>query len=110
MISTPQEVATFYRTLIRGGLITQQQLAEMRKTVTIDDTTAAGLGLESTKLSCGDVYWGHGGSIHGWASLGGATDRRETAITLTAHPGTTSDQAKTFQQMFDVIDTALCKK
>lgn len=110
MVSTPKDVAKFYRTLLNGGLLAKPQLDEMRKTVPIDDRNAAGLGLESTKLSCGGVYWGHGGTIHGWASLGGATDRREAAITLTAIPGTTSDQAKTFQQMFDVIDTALCKK
>lgn len=110
MISTPADVAKFYRTLLDGGLLAKPQLDEMRRTVPIDEKNAAGLGLESIKLSCGGVYWGHGGTIHGWASLGGATDRREAAITLTALPGTTSDQARTFQQMFDVIDTALCRK
>lgn len=111
MVSTPADVAKFYKTLLQGGLLRKPQLDEMRRTVPVDDKNAYGLGLESTKLSCGGVYWGHGGSIHGWGSLGGATDSgREAAITLTALPGTFSDPAKTFQQMLDVMDTALCKK
>jgi D-alanyl-D-alanine carboxypeptidase len=111
MVSTPADVAKFYKTLLQGGLLRKPQLDEMRRTVAVDDKSAYGLGLESTKLSCGGVYWGHGGSIHGWASLGGATDSgREAAVTLTALPGTFGDPAKTFQQMLDVMDTALCKK
>ncbi|SEP80718.1 D-alanyl-D-alanine carboxypeptidase [Lentzea xinjiangensis] len=112
MVSTPADVAKFYRALLQGGLLPKAQLDEMRKTVAIDDRSAYGLGLESTKLSCGGVWWGHGGSIHGWASLGGATDNGgHAAITLTALPGTFGkDPARTFQQMFDVMDTAFCKK
>ncbi|WP_158102822.1 serine hydrolase domain-containing protein [Lentzea kentuckyensis] len=112
MVSTPNDVAKFYRTLLQGGLLQQKQLDEMRRTVPVDERSAYGLGLESTKLSCGGVHWGHGGTIHGWASLGGATDSgKSAAITLTALPGTfDKDPAKTFQRMFDVLDTALCKK
>ncbi|MFS8098141.1 beta-lactamase family protein [Lentzea alba] len=110
MISTPQDVAKFYKSLLKGDLLERQQLDEMRKTVPIDDKNAAGLGIESTELSCGGVYWGHGGTIHGWASLGGATDRNEAAITLTALPGTYGDPNRTYQQIFKMIDTALCKR
>ncbi|SMD06545.1 serine hydrolase domain-containing protein [Lentzea albidocapillata] len=112
MVSTPADVAKFYKTLLQGGLLAKPQLDEMRRTVAVDEKSAYGLGLESTKLSCGGVWWGHGGSIHGWASLGGATDGgRNAAITLTALPGTFGDDpAKKFQQVFDVMDTALCKK
>jgi D-alanyl-D-alanine carboxypeptidase len=112
MVSTPADIAKFYKTLLKGGLLPAKQLDEMRRTVPVDDKSAYGLGLESTKLSCGGVQWGHGGTIHGWASLGAATDSgKSAAITLTALPGTFGkDPAKTLQQMFDVIDTALCKK
>ncbi|MDX8034618.1 serine hydrolase domain-containing protein [Lentzea sp. BCCO 10_0856] len=112
MVSTPADVAKFYRILLGGGLLAKPQLDEMRKTVPADDKSAYGLGLESFKLSCGGEWWGHGGTIHGWASLGGATDNgRNAAITLTALPGTFgTDPARTLQQMVDVIDTALCKK
>jgi D-alanyl-D-alanine carboxypeptidase len=111
MVSTPADVAKFFKTLLKGDLLPAKQLDEMRRTVAVDEKSAYGLGLESTKLSCGGVYWGHGGSIHGWASLGGATDGgREAAITLTALPGTFTDPGRTFQQMLDVIDAALCRK
>lgn len=110
LISTPRDIAKFYKSLLKGDLLPKKQLDEMRKTIPIDDRSAAGLGLESAKLSCGGEYWGHGGTIHGFISLGGATDNgRSTAITMTALPGTYSDPAKTFQQLLDVVDTALCK-
>jgi len=109
MVSTPADVAKFFKVLLKGGLLPPAQLAEMRKTVPSGDKNAYGLGLESTKLSCGGVYWGHGGTIHGWATLGAATDNgREAAVTLTALPGTYGDGNKTFQQLLDVVDTALC--
>jgi D-alanyl-D-alanine carboxypeptidase len=112
MVSTPADVAKFFRTLLNGGLLAKPQLDEMRRTVTVDEKSAYGLGLESTTLSCGGVWWGHGGSIHGWASLGGATDGgRSAAITLTALPGTFGDDpARKFQRMSDVMDTAFCRR
>ncbi|GLY53951.1 serine hydrolase domain-containing protein [Lentzea sp. NBRC 102530] len=112
MVSTPQDVAKFFQRLLDGKILDQPQLDEMRRTITVDERSAYGLGLESTKLSCGGVWWGHGGSIHGWGSLGGATDGgNHAAITLTALPGTFGDDpARKFQQMFDVMDTALCQK
>ncbi|HEX7308753.1 serine hydrolase domain-containing protein [Lentzea sp.] len=112
MVSTPQDVAKFFRTLLTGGLLKKAQLDEMRKTVQVDEKSAYGLGLESTKLSCGGVSWGHGGTIHGWASLGAATDDgKSAAITLTALPGTFGDDPMNkLQKMSDVMDTAFCRK
>ncbi|USX50445.1 serine hydrolase [Lentzea sp. HUAS12] len=112
MVSTPSDVAKFFKTLLNGGLLAKPQLDEMRRTVAIDEKSAYGLGLESTELSCGGVWWGHGGSIHGWASFGGATDGgRHAAMTITALPGTFGDDPmRKFQRMYDVMDTALCKK
>lgn len=112
MVSTPADVAKFYKTLLKGGLLPAKQLDEMRRTVAVDEKSAYGLGLESTKLSCGGVSWGHGGAIHGWVSLGAATDNgRSAAVTLTALPGTFGkDPARTYDQIVQVMDTALCKK
>ncbi|ANZ37401.1 hypothetical protein BBK82_16390 [Lentzea guizhouensis] len=110
LVSTPQDIARFYRELLNGGLLKKPQLDEMRRTIPIDDRNAAGLGLESTKLSCGGEYWGHGGTIHGFSSFGAATDSgRHTAITATALLGTYGDPQKSLKQMLDVVDTALCK-
>ncbi|MFD5825884.1 serine hydrolase domain-containing protein [Lentzea sp. NPDC060358] len=112
MVSTPQDVAKFFKTLLGGGLLDKAQLDEMRKTVPVDERSAYGLGLESTKLSCGGVSWGHGGTIHGWASLGAATDDgKYAAVTLTALPGTFGDDpARKFERMVGVMDTAFCGK
>ncbi|WP_082374097.1 serine hydrolase [Nocardia sp. NRRL S-836] len=110
LVSTPRDVAEFYETLLQGGLLARPQLDEMRRTIPIDDRTAVGLGLESTKLSCGGVYWGHTGAIQGFSSFGAATDDgRDTAVTATAMLGTYGDPQRTLKQMLDVVDTALCK-
>ncbi len=46
-----------------------------------------GLGLTSTPLSCGGVYWGHGGTIPGYRTRGGVTgDGRAVNIAVTTIP------------------------
>ncbi|SDF61116.1 D-alanyl-D-alanine carboxypeptidase [Lentzea fradiae] len=112
MVSTPHDVAKFFKALLDGRLVKKAQLDEMRKAVQVDERSAYGLGIESTKLSCGKVSWGHAGTIHGWASFGAATDNgKSAAITITALPGTFGDDpGKKFEQLLGVMDTALCKK
>ncbi|MDG3015148.1 hypothetical protein [Speluncibacter jeojiensis] len=62
----------------------------MRTTVPMGGTGAGyGLGLISRPLSCGGVYWGHGGDLPGYETRGGATDYGRAVIEK-------------------VVDTALC--
>jgi D-alanyl-D-alanine carboxypeptidase len=71
IISTAEDIATFYEALIDGGLLPVDQLAEMTDTV---DGLAAwpgahyGLGLAAIDLPCGRV-WGHPGGGEGYTSL-----------------------------------------
>ncbi|MFC5823924.1 serine hydrolase domain-containing protein [Nonomuraea insulae] len=65
--STMDDLNQFYRALLRGRLIGQAQLAEMRKTVPVMVGGGAldyGLGLYAYDLPCGR-YWGHSGSVFG---------------------------------------------
>jgi D-alanyl-D-alanine carboxypeptidase len=109
MIGTPGDLATFFRTLLAGGLLRPAELAEMRRTV---DASAGlwpgaryGLGLGSTPLSCGGVYWGHGGDIPGFETRGGATeDGRAVTIAVTSTPQELSQH----QHVIDAVDTAFC--
>lgn len=107
MISTDSDLNRFFTALLAGRLLPAAQLAQMRTTVPIGDTGAGyGLGLLSRPLSCGGVYWGHGGDISGYETRGGVTDDGRAAnITVTSIP---VDGAAT-KHLESVVDTALCR-
>ncbi|WP_457028052.1 serine hydrolase domain-containing protein [Kitasatospora sp. P5_F3] len=107
MISTNSEVNRFFTALLAGRLLPTAQLAQLRSTVPIGDSGAGyGLGIISRPLSCGGVYWGHGGDIAGYETRGGVTDDGRAAnVTVTAVP---TDAAGT-EHLESVVDTALCR-
>lgn len=107
MISTNSDVNRFLTELLAGRLLPPAQLAQMRTTVPIEDTGAGyGLGIMSRPLSCGGVYWGHGGDIDGYETRGGVTDDgRAATVTVTSIP---VDGAGT-RRVEKVVDTALCR-
>ncbi|MFF1872190.1 serine hydrolase domain-containing protein [Kitasatospora herbaricolor] len=107
MISTNADLNQFFTALLDGRLLPAAQLAQMRDTVPIGDSGAGyGLGIISRPLSCGGVYWGHGGDIPGYESRGGVTDDGRAAnITVTSIP---SDFAVT-ERLEVVVDAALCR-
>ncbi|MER5311914.1 serine hydrolase domain-containing protein [Streptomyces sp. NPDC002773] len=106
MISTNSDLNRFFTALLDGELLPDAQLAQMRTTVPVADTGAHyGLGLMSRKLSCGGVYWGHGGDIVGYETRGGATDDGRAAnIAVTSIP---ADIAGT-RSVEKVVDKAFC--
>ncbi|MGA5821288.1 serine hydrolase domain-containing protein [Kitasatospora sp. NPDC094028] len=108
VVSTETDLNAFYAALLGGRLLPAAQLAEMRTTVPADEVAPGvryGLGLMSRPLSCGGVYWGHGGTIPGYDTSGGATDDgRAVSITVTAIP---SDPVK--QHVWAAVDSALCR-
>ncbi|WIX89966.1 serine hydrolase domain-containing protein [Amycolatopsis sp. DG1A-15b] len=112
LISTPGDLAQFSRALLAGRLLPAPQLAEMRKTVEAPVLPGwrYGLGLFSVPLSCGGVYWGHGGDIHGFETRGGATDDgRSVGLAVTALPGTFGDPDQAARAVVAAVDTAFCR-
>ncbi len=107
VITTNSDLNRFYTALLGGGLLPPAQLAQMRTTVPAGAPGVRyGLGLSSTPLPCGGVYWGHGGTIPGYATSGGVTeDGRAVNIALTAMP---ADSA-TDQHAQAAVETALCR-
>lgn len=67
MISDSGDLNRFYSALLRGKLLPEKQLTEMKTTIKADGPSNEryGLGLSERKLSCGVIVWGHGGGIHG---------------------------------------------
>lgn len=112
MISTPSDLARFARALLDGTLLPAEELAEMRRTVDAPLLPGwrYGLGVFSVPLSCGGVYWGHGGDIDGYETRGGATDDgRSVGLAVTALPGTFGDAEKGALAVMKSVDTAFCK-
>ncbi|MFJ9457656.1 serine hydrolase domain-containing protein [Kitasatospora sp. NPDC101447] len=107
MISTDSDLNRFFSELLAGHLLPPAQLAQMRTTVPVGTTgMASGLGIFRRPLSCGGVYWGHGGDIPGYETRGGVTeDGRAVTIAVTTVP---ADYEVT-RRLEGVVDTALCR-
>ncbi|MFD0414441.1 serine hydrolase domain-containing protein [Streptomyces sp. NPDC127108] len=106
IVSTNADLNRFFTVLLRGDLLAPAQLRQMRATVPTDTPGERyGLGLQSNVLSCGGVYWGHGGTTPGSRTRGGVTeDGREASITVTTIP--TGAAARHLE---DTVDKALCR-
>ncbi|MER0448896.1 serine hydrolase domain-containing protein [Streptomyces sp. Edi4] len=112
MISTNSDLDRFFSELLTGDLLKPAQRAEMRTgTVPAEETFGPGarygLGLVSKPLSCGGLYWGHGGSYPGYETRGGATvggRAANVAVSLQL-----SDEA-TRGRVDRVVDAALCRR
>ncbi|GLF99904.1 serine hydrolase domain-containing protein [Streptomyces yaizuensis] len=68
MISDSRDLQKFFRALLTGALLPSEQQKALTETVPIDPQRPEyryGLGLQSSRLSCGKEVWGHGGGIHG---------------------------------------------
>ncbi|WP_443074973.1 serine hydrolase domain-containing protein [Streptomyces sp. NBC_01435] len=107
MVSTGTDLNRFYAALLGGRLLAPAQLAQMRTTVPAPYMGVGaryGLGLASRPLSCGGLYWGHGGTIPGYLTRGGVTeDGRAANIAVTATMSTAGTQ-----HLDAAVDTALC--
>ncbi|MFH8593990.1 serine hydrolase domain-containing protein [Streptomyces rimosus] len=66
LVSTMDDLNTFFRALLTGHLLDKAELREMQTTVPISGSSRAryGLGLASLDLECGRV-WGHDGLVPG---------------------------------------------
>jgi D-alanyl-D-alanine carboxypeptidase len=95
MISSGADMTRFFDALLHGRLLRPAELKEMMTTRPTGDADgrAYGLGLESRTLPCGGVYWGHGGDIFGFQTLGGATTGgRRATVMVNLDPGSTDAQ------------------
>lgn len=110
LISTNSDLNRFFSALLEDGrLLPAAQLKEMRTTVPagapFGPNARYGLGLLSTPLSCGGVYWGHGGSFPGYETRGGATDKGRAAnVAVTLQPA----DPKAMPRVEALVDKALC--
>ncbi|MFI8962976.1 serine hydrolase domain-containing protein [Streptomyces sp. NPDC053493] len=89
LVSTTDDLNTFYRKLLTGKLLGPAALRAMKTTVPVYETQPGeeaamryGLGLYTLKMPSGGWYWGHDGAVFGagtWA-LSTEDGRRQVAI------------------------------
>jgi len=118
MISTPSELGTFIQATFNGTLLTQDSIAEMKKTVdTGQPNHGYGLGIFSMPLSCGGEAWGHTGGIHGYTTQnmvgpdGTAVSIAGTALLQAiVDPSDTTAVQQKAKLMSDAVDSLMCKR
>ncbi|MEU8512590.1 serine hydrolase domain-containing protein [Kitasatospora sp. NPDC048722] len=111
LVSTPSDIDRFFSALLGGELLEEPELREMRRatsdaSVTFGPGAAYGLGLVSRPLSCGGVYWGHGGSIPGYESRVGVTEQGRRAVTVAVNEQ--RNDAPGRARLDEVVDATLC--
>jgi D-alanyl-D-alanine carboxypeptidase len=114
LVSSVDDVAVFYRALLRGHLLSSPLLAQMRTTVSIGAPGEDyGLGLwrtrsfavEGRRLPCGRP-WGHNGDLPGYHADAFVLGRREVVFLATTSNEDYGRRSALAQ--FEVLRTALC--
>lgn len=105
MQSTLEDSVTFFRALLKGEIVSDAALAEMRRTVPQNGGIGEmGLGLNEVPLSCGGTFWAKNGGVEsGHTSTTAVTDDGRFASVVT---NTFAQPAAV--QSFEVLDAALC--
>ena len=88
LISTASDLSRFWSAIGNGTLLSPAQIREMRQTVPAAAGDVAtvpgsryGLGIFSTPLTCGGVYWSHEGDVPGYNTVGAvSSDGRTTVV------------------------------
>jgi D-alanyl-D-alanine carboxypeptidase len=98
LISTPKDINTFFKALMKGQLLPPAQLAKMQTTVSMGRDyeefwpgAAYGLGIIRINLPCGGVYWSHGGDVIGYNNTNGVTPDGERSAIVASSTNTFTD-------------------
>ncbi|MGW0434690.1 serine hydrolase domain-containing protein [Micromonospora sp. NPDC003197] len=120
IVSSTRDLDRFFRALLDGRLLRPAQLAEMKRTVEINEDISViwpgglyGLGLVSRPLPCGGIYWGHDGGDGGYITVTGVTDdgRRSAVVSMSASLSDSMESQLQQQRGADtLIQNALCSQ
>lgn len=103
IVSTADDLATFYGALLGGRLLAADGLKQLERTVSIESsTTRYGLGILRTRISCG-IVWGHNGQVTGYvANVYSSPDGRRSAVVLINTDDLDNDERGAYQKVFDL--------
>lgn len=117
LVTTERDLDRFYTALLRGELLSQKQLREMRKVVPVSADYEQvmpglryGLGLMRQPLACGGYRWGHGGDTDGGTVRTGFTadGKRSVVISTTGKVANDEWLLKAERAVQALTDQALC--
>ena len=118
LISTTADLNRFFRALLDGTLLGPAELAEMQRTVPVDEQVERlwpggryGLGLRMRPLPCGGVYWGHGGGGSGYMTEDGVTSdgKRSVVVSMSSTLADSFESLVRQQHAADaLVERALC--
>jgi len=105
LVSTPDDLRTFYRALLSGRLLPPRLLAQMKETRPTDRSFDYGLGLYRKETPCGTV-WGNDGGVPGYDTVAwnDESGRRGFALAIPTFPDDAIDAAQA-----TALDTAACR-
>jgi D-alanyl-D-alanine carboxypeptidase len=115
MVSTPTDLARFWKTLQSGRLLAPAQMAQMHQTVPAPGLSDAfpgaryGLGIMRIDDSCG-VFWSHAGDVPGMSTLNGVSPdgKRAVILSLSTELADETSELAIYQRAHQVIDETLC--
>lgn len=116
LISTQRDLETFTTALLVGELLPERQLAEMQRTVPVNDEyqeimpdARYGLSLIKQPLSCGGHQWNLGGQVVGGDTLVGQTaDGNHSAVIATTGMGGPEQLMKGQKALQRLMQDSLC--
>ncbi|MEV6772343.1 serine hydrolase domain-containing protein [Nocardia sp. NPDC051030] len=110
MVSTGDDLNSYFMALLSGHVLAPAQLAEMQHTVPSGDARRKddfGLGLFHWTTSCGLQAWGHDGTMNGTFVYGGATADRSVTVSMNKIPNLFGARSRNID-LTRVVDSALC--
>ncbi|MFG2942224.1 serine hydrolase domain-containing protein [Streptomyces sp. NPDC048282] len=107
IISTAQDLDTFYSALVRGKLTSAAQLKEMQRFTRVNSTTSYGLGLRRRDLSCGVSVYGHTGAVQGYYTYAFTTKDGKRSLTAVANA---SNNPAVLNALAGTLESAFCGK
>ena len=110
IVSTADDLATFYRALLRGRLLRPDLLRAMETTVPVPPGPhrgGSGLGLFETGLPCGRV-WGHEGTAFGYKTI--AYSKRDATRQVVVMVNDSPPSPLVANALARLVDTAYCSR
>ena len=115
IVSTTQDLTTFYSALMRGRLLAPAQLAEMETTVPAPGLsgfapgTRYGLGLIWIPLTCGGGYYSHGGDVVGYSTRDGFSADGQRVVVAERTGDGDAPALGSEHAMDSLVDQQLCE-
>jgi D-alanyl-D-alanine carboxypeptidase len=105
IVSTAEDIASFYAALMDGRLLMPDLLSSMLATVPAGEGLNYGLGIAEVQVSCGSA-WGHQGEFPGYLNFAlTSKDGNRQAVVLVNFYSLDSAGKTAFH---DVVDIAFC--